>query len=356
MLGKFIESLYTKVFVNIVVKGMHTLVYIEVVSKTAVVDSAQDSFETTHMNDEMYQFISEYTTQSPYFYITTIDSSLDQGAMYSCAKGDFALFANADETEHKCYHDKWMYFTPKKGIETLQERYKSVGLDFIFSPFTILADFFKDKIQNHLAMFILVQHSSITLSVFDNDKLLYSSYIDSVKKDEEKKADKLEMEESADLDFSLDDGNDIDLDSVNLDDIDVADELESLDDFGNIEDLDSVDELDDFAESHDLEEELEDEANELSAQENLGNDLNNFGFNEDYARFLLIQSAIDEYYKSDMYDSKFIENVYVADDVGVSSDFKKYLEEEMFLNVYVRKVDLLSELCHLAKTELENEI
>jgi len=357
MLGKFIESLYTKVFVNVVVKGVHTLVYIEVVSKKSVVDSAQDSFETTGMNDEMYTFISEYTAQSPYYYISTVDSSMEQGAVYSCSKDDFALFANTDETAHKCYNDKWIYYSPKTDIEALKQRYAQVGLDFIFSPFVVLADFFKDKIESHFAMFILVQNSNITLSVFDNATLLYSSYINNTQKEKDKKSEDLQMEDESELDFSLDDGLGIDLDSVNLDEIDVDDELESLDDFGNIEDLDSVDELDDFSSSQDLEEELIDEANELESADNLSEErVEDVSFNEDYTRFLLIQSAIDEFYKDDKYNSKFIENVYVADDAGVSSDFKKYLEEEMFLNVYVRKIDLLSELCHLSKMELQDEV
>ena len=47
-----------------------------------------------------------------------------------------------------------------------------------------------------------------------------------------------------------------------------------------------------------------------------------------------------------------MESVYIADGVGVSEDLKRFLEEEMFLSVYVRKMDLSMQICELAKGEL----
>ena len=69
-------------------------------------------------------------------------------------------------------------------------------------------------------------------------------------------------------------------------------------------------------------------------------------------RFLLIQSAVNKFYKDDRFKSEFVEAVYIADGVGISKDLKKYLEEEMFLSVYVRHINLAHELCNTAKLEL----
>ena len=76
------------------------------------------------------------------------------------------------------------------------------------------------------------------------------------------------------------------------------------------------------------------------------------GMNEDFQRFSLIQSAVNTFYKDEKFESEFIENIYIGDGVGVSSDLKRYLEEEMFLNVYIRHLDLAGELCTIAKMEL----
>ena len=66
---------------------------------------------------------------------------------------------------------------------------------------------------------------------------------------------------------------------------------------------------------------------------------------------MLIQSSINRFYKGFLYDSKFIESAYIADSIGMRGDLKRYLEEEMFLSVFVRHLDLYAEVCEAAKAE-----
>jgi len=135
-------------------------------------------------------------------------------------------------------------------------------------------------------------------------------------------------------------------DSIDLEDIDAIEDIDLFDDFGDIEDLDSIEDIDEFSESKDLEEEFHQELEEVPLNEA-------DGFNEDYQRFALIQSAVNHFYKDERYESEFIENIYVADGIGVSRDLKRYLEEEMFLSVYIRKIELVSSICELSRLELK---
>jgi len=138
---------------------------------------------------------------------------------------------------------------------------------------------------------------------------------------------------------------DIELDLDESIDLDNIDAMDSLEDFGDIEDLDSFDDIDEFAEPEEQKDLMENDSEApVEAVE---------GFNEDYHRFSLIQSSINDFYKDSKYNSKFVEDIYIADAVGVSGDLKRYLEEEMFLNVFVRQLDLPSELCEIAKAELK---
>ena len=154
-------------------------------------------------------------------------------------------------------------------------------------------------------------------------------------------AEELEIEEhnEEEIDLTAEDN------SINLEDIDV-DEIDELEEFGDIEDLDAIEDIDEFAE---IKDEVQNVTQEVK-EEYLPED--DTGFNDDYQRFSLIQDAIRDYYKDDRYNSKFIENIYIADSIGVSSDLKRYLEEEMFLNVYIRQIDLSAEVCDMAKAEL----
>lgn len=336
MLSKLFESLYNKVFINIVVGRSQTIVYIEECSKNSVLKTHSKSFDTLGINNKMHEYIDSFSSESPFHYISILDTSSSQGAIPTCSSREMSVFHNLESSKYICHKNQWAFYTSKPDLELLQENYSKIGVDFIFSPFVILSNFFKDKIDAHLALYILIEDNNITICVFDNSKLLFGEHIDMEHDDNEE----LMMDENSEDDIDLElEG------SIDLEDIDAMSDIEGLDDFGDIEDLDAIDEIDEFAESDD-EEEFSDEIDEPIS-------VDTEGFNEDYQRFIIIQNSINRFYKDARYESKFVESIYVADGIGVSGDLKKYLEEEMFLNVYVRHVDLCAEVCEMAKAELK---
>jgi len=340
VLSTILESLYLKVLVNIVVQRESTSVHIELCSKKGIVDEVSTEFNTTLLNNQMYDFISEYIKESPYFYISILDTSIVQGAIPTCEKNKLSYYYDLSMSEYKCFDNKWSFYTAKNDIYQIEHEYEDIGIDMIFSPFVILANFFQDKINNNLAMYVLVQDAFISVAVFENSQLLYAEHLDMLMGEE---AEDILLNEDIDenVDLELDGG-------IDLEDIDVEEgSMDSLDEFGDIEDLDSLEDIDEFSDSKDVEEEL------YESGEILPEDEENEAFNEDYQRFTLIQSAVSHFYKDDKYESRFIENVYIADGAGVTNELKKYLEEEMFFNVYVRHADLAIEVCELAKMELD---
>jgi len=339
VLSKIFESFYLKVLINIVVKRSSTLVYIELYSRKGAVESVHEEFNTTILDEDMFEFINTYIKESPYYYVAVLDTSAGQGAIPTCFKNRLSDYCDLSNSEYKCYDEKWTYYTLKSELYTIEKTYKRIGIDFIFSPFVVLANFFKDKITKKLALYAIIQDSFISIAVFESSQLLYGEHVDMQTSNEME--DILLSNDEIDEDLHLDENEGIDLDNL-----DVEESEESLDDFSNIEDLDSLEDIDEFSENKDVEEELL-ESEDVLEESQEGN------FNEDYQRFSLIQTSIGHFYKDEKYESKFIENIYIADCVGISSDLKKYLEEEMFLNVYIRHAEIDEEICDLAKKELK---
>jgi hypothetical protein len=339
VLSKIFEALYVKIFVNIVIEKTKTLVYIEMRSKKELLNHAYMDFPTTHLSDAMIEFILRYTQESPYYYIALLDTSKEQGAIPTCTKSKLLTYYDISESEYKCFNNTWSLYTSKSDLYQLEKTYNAIGLDFIFSPFTLLYHFFKDKVSENIALFVLVQEESISLTVFQYSQLLYAKYIVVEHMSVEASGNDANLEELEELeDPSFDD-------SIDLEDMDVDDQIESLEDFGDIEDLDSIEDIEQFSENKDIEEELFESEDELRDGEDET-------FQADYQKFTLIEKGVSNFYSDDRYESEFIENIYIADATGVSGDLKKYLEEEMFLNVYIRKIDLCVELCELSKEEL----
>jgi hypothetical protein len=309
-------------------------------SKKNVIKSVEQNFDTKFINEKMLTFISSYVNESPFYYISILDTSVSQGAIPTCSKNQLGRYHDVSSCEYRCFRDKWSYFTSQSDLYVLEKQYKQIGLDFIFSPFVLMANFFKDKIDSHLAMFVLVEENYLSLAIFDNSELLFAKHLD-VRNHKDEESVLVYEDDVNDLNFELDDG-------IDLEDISAIDNMDAMDDFGNIEDLDTLEEIDEFSDSKDLEEEFYEAGTSLSNSSSAG------GISEDYHRFLLIQNSVKRFYADDKYDGKFVESVYIADGCGISSDLKGYLEEEMFLSVYVRKIDLAMQVCEMAKAELES--
>ncbi len=336
MLDKFLESLYHKVFISIVVNQASTTIYMELCAKKKVLHSNEAVFETHKLTAEMIEFIKTYTSETPYYYISVLDMSSEQGAIPTCDRNRLAYFHDVSASEYKCHDARWTYYTSKTDLYNIEKIYKKIGVDFIFSPFSVIAHFFKDKIESHPAMYLLIQEDFISVTVFDNSKLLFAEHLDMQTRAED---DDLIAENIDEMELDL--GTGIDLDDVDVEDVDM------IDDFSDIEDLDALEEIDEFSEHKDVEEEFYEnqEPQEQSEEEEEEN------FNEDYQRFSLVKAALEHFYKDKKFESRFVEIVYIADGVGVSSDMKKYLEEEMFLTVYIRHIDISMEVCELTKLE-----
>lgn len=330
MITKFLKSLYTKVFINIIVEKLQTAVYVEVCSKKEVLQSIRKNFDTMTVNHKMDEFIQAYIKESPFYYISVLDRSPLQGAIPTCVTSEMSKYCDINSSEYRCFSKEWAFYTSEYDLEAIKYEYRAIGVDFIFSPFVMMANFFRDKIDTTLSMFVLVEDNYLSFAVFDNSKLLYAEYLDMK---HHKDDDDLLMEAPEEEDV---------LEGINLEEVNLENDSMVFDDFANIEELDESDVLDEFSEAHEVEQVVEKKV-----------DVSQDGFSEDYQRFSLIQSALNTFYKDSKYDSKFVETIYIADGIGVSPDLKSYLEEEMFLSVYIRKIDLCISLCDMAKAEAD---
>ncbi len=344
-LSKVIENLYLKVFVGIVVSAEKYDVMIEMVKGSDVKERMMKSFPHPGGKGEMQTFIETYTDESPFYYISLLHPMPDQGALPTCSSKRAEDFFDLSTSITLCQDKKWMLYAAKPDLDQLRKEYKNPGLDFIFSPFVVMRRFFKDKIKLGLAFFILAQPESISLAVFKGGSLLFAEQIAMEAEEDDLFNDM--NDEAVSLSFELDaDGLE---EGIDLDDINAIDDLEGLDDLNDIEDLDAVGDLEAFEEHMPEPVSVIEEHSAVSEEEPQG-------FNEDFKRFQIIQNGLNNYYSDGKFDQQFIESVYVADACGVTDDLKHYLEEELFMKVYIRRIDLAAEVVDLAKVEAKDAI
>jgi hypothetical protein len=341
-----IEWLYRKIFIAIIPDGESCDVRVVVLKKKKIISKAAERFEGVNLNDSILSYIRKYTDESPFHYIALLNPDPTQGALNGCSLHNIEEGLTGSKT--LCRNKKWLLYASLKELDAQKKRYAGIGLDFIFSPFSVIEQFFADKIGTGFALYALAQKESFTLAFFDDGKLEYAHNFPMHRYQSGSGT------EDNDIGFSIgvedhdedDLGQGINLDDIeSLDDLDIIDELDSLSD---IEDLDSLDDIVEFSED-DLT--LEEKRSAVPHNDEVKHEMERF--NDDYIRFEFIQKMLERFYAGEECRNRFVETVYIADGCGSGSELKRYLEEELFLNVLIRRIDIGDEVISLAISEEE---
>ncbi len=355
-LSRLIKNLYQQIFVGIVVQQKSAKVRIQMRKGDKVEKEVSRQFDISgsKLSEEMNEYIKGYIDESPFSYVAVLNDALNQGAVPTCSMHQAESFGDLGSCVTLCNENKWMVYAEKSDLNGLQSRFKQSGLDFIFSPFFILSTFFADKIEGKTSLLVLIQEDYLSLCIFSQGELLFANHYTTMDAIEDESMS-AELEESAEesLGFNLEDDDDL---SIHLDDIDALDELDALDDLDNLQDLDDLDDLDEI---EDFEESLNEavEESEMALEEaKTRYDSKIDNFSDDYKRFQLIQAALQQFYNDEKYDNQFVEEVYLADACEAGQDLTRFIEEELFVTVFKRSIDLDKEIVAMAVKEAKYEI
>ena len=346
-----IKNLYQQVFIGIVVQSSQVKVCVQLRKGEKLDKEVVKEFDISHSTPsaELNTFIKSYMDESPFSYVAILNDSLTQGALPTCSMHEAENFSDLGSCVTLCNNNDWMVYSEKSELNALQKRFKTTGVDFIFSPFLILSHFFADKTDDKASLLVLIQKDFLSLSVFSEGKLLFAQHynmLDAVE-DETLSAEIDENTEDS-LGFDLDDEDTL---SINLDDIDALDELDALDDLDNLQELDDLDDLDDI---EDFEESLNEavEESEVALEEAKHKHESKIdNFSDDYKHFQLIQASLNQFYGDEKYNNQFVEDVYIANSCESGHDLVQFLEEELFVSVYKRSIDIDKELVTMSIKE-----
>lgn len=336
-----IQWLYPKIFVAIIPNQENFDVMVARYKRKKRLDKIIKSFSGETAYKDMVKFIQKQVEITPLYYISILNPDINQGALEGCSIHEVTKDDEMSGAKTVCRNQKWVVYTSLRELELLQKKYSEIGVDCLFSPFSIIEHFFADKTSSPLAVYALAQKNSFSIAFFENGKLEYAHHYPLHIADMENIAGK-----TSTLGFTVgvEEEKGIHLDEIeSLDDLDIIDDLDDLND---IEDLDSLEEIAEFREDMPtLEEEKATQFQGVEFKDEMDR------FNDDFSRFELIQKTLSRFYAGEHCHNRFVETIYIADAYGSGSELKRYLEEELFLNVMIRRIDLGEEVIALALEE-----
>ena len=344
-----LERLFKKIFVAIVFSKDGYDIQSLVVKNKKILFKESRHFEGDVPSAVMIRYIQDIIDPSPFFYISTLNLHANQGAYEGCSKPASHL-QNQDAVgiQTLCRDNQWAQYASQDALYQLRSHYSAVGIDFIFSPFSMIEFYFADKIKNSFALYAFGMPELFSVAIFDNGKLEYAHHYargSSTGVDIDEEVSTMEFTSSL-LENERIAGAILLDDIEGLEDLDLLDDLDTL---GDIADLDDLEEVSEFSEDTPTPEEKRSERDRNS--DTVKSELD--ASSEEYQRFEFIQKTLERFYASPHCHNRFIETVCIADSSSGGDELKRYLEEELFLNVLIRKVDVCEGINTLAQLEEE---
>jgi hypothetical protein len=390
---RFIERFFPKVFIGIWTnKGRHYL-HIRKVLPSGSTKNESISFDKDAEEDKFLDHLAKIQKNNIVTYIASLDQSLYQGAVPTINEIryiEFSSVKNIDDFEDLLFQkggENWTLFTKKTELIQHQNRFKKVGIDYIFSPFHIpMISQKKFKLSTNTSLFVVAEKDISVISIFKNNQLLFASKVEDIDSNEisieesknelakekvfefgklDKEIDKRDKFKNQSSSAFFDEGETIEFD---IDDKDLNDFLKEDSEKNSIEDelnsfnLDKnsgIDEFDEISLERESESkkssfaEIEKFLNEDMEEEILEEKRLAQEFEIDYNLvYSAIKRGVHSFYHENLYQSDFIENCYILTSLKVENNFIQKIETEFSFETEKIRVDLSEIVTDLIGEEL----
>ena len=326
-LSKKIKSFITHQFISVILHKEECHIRIDLRKRGKTLKENEVTFvpqKDMSLTSDMEEFFENALKKYKHTYIGVLLTSNAQGAFSGCESKRFSDFnIDINSVKRICIEGSLSVYASNIEINWIKKIFKNIEIDFIYSPFVILYSFIKeDKLNKSTTLYLLNEEKSITLIVMRGDKFLYGSFYDLEVKDDESLKD--------------DGKENLDEESVILDDLEADDmfkELEDLDAIADFDDLDNVTPPDDM---------------------DLDSMMEGVLIESEYSKAIVenIKKSMKDFYNNPLYDSSFIENVKIFEYESIDYKVVDYLEKELLLDVEVKKVDILKRINELSEEEI----
>lgn len=306
-----IGRLYQKVIISVDV-DMY-LCKVKVTHHKNIHRNEERTFRTVNgdLPIEAAKYIRHIQNGYPHTYIATMSRAKKQGLISGNKLRKFEAFdLNPNTLMIMLVNRKWFAWIDKDDMARFRNKFiKIQGVDFVFSPFCLIYEKIKTRLDKVKKLYILQENGSCSLMIADKDGVYYGGYIPLDQ-------NSLEIKEE------IDGGNE---DVVKFESI--GDTNENI----IIKDFDS-DKKDD-SKSSDL--------SDLSTANTM---------------ITIIKETLNNFYRDERYASDFIEELLVLDACGISDSSITHLTNNMMLETQFLRVDVCAEIERLAKMELRIKV
>ena len=169
---KFLESFLPKLFITLIpsAKGVH--LYGELRKNSKLIKR----YEKQHIEGSaaLEKRVKNLEKESSLAYVSLLETEASQGLLPDCRSSEAFDLSSVEKI---CVENRWGIYISKDDLFERQKMYKNIGLDFLFSPFSLLYSFYEQSVQQSDGLYLLVTGDFILGAVFKNSVMIFGKQI-----------------------------------------------------------------------------------------------------------------------------------------------------------------------------------
>ncbi|MDA3946580.1 MAG: hypothetical protein PF439_07880 [Helicobacteraceae bacterium] len=169
---KFIESFLPKLFVTLIPSSSGVELYAELRKKSKLIRRFEK--QNVEAGEMLEKEIKKLERESSLVYIALLEMAASQGAVVGCRDSQES---DSGSVEKVCVENRWAVYMDKDDLFESQKSYKKIGLDFLFSPFSLLAHFYHERLKDSNGLYLLLTNDFVFAAVFKENTLLFGKQI-----------------------------------------------------------------------------------------------------------------------------------------------------------------------------------
>ncbi len=169
---KFLESFLPKLFITLIPSTKGVCLNGELYKNGKLIKRYDE--QVIDEGAVLEKTVRTLEKESSLTYIALLEAEASQGVLTDCrGTQEFDL----SSVEKICIENRWGLYMSKDDLFDRQKSYKSVGLDFIFSPFSLLYSFYEQKIQNSNGLYLLITGDYLLSAVFKDSVMIFGKQL-----------------------------------------------------------------------------------------------------------------------------------------------------------------------------------
>lgn len=166
---KFLEPHVSKMYITLIPTTEGVVIYAQLRKNFKIIKHYDKQIVRNKLT--IAKVVGKLEREASMSYVALLETTAKQGLLPSCQNIEGIDLSHVEKV---CIDNKWGFYISKDALHECQKEYRDVGLDFIFSPYSLMHQFHGSNVQKNDGLAVLVSRDFVLCSVYQAGVMIFA--------------------------------------------------------------------------------------------------------------------------------------------------------------------------------------